>query len=279
MIHKPRRDLFFIVQKFLKKKPAMRPGKRSSFLRRWGGLGFLAVLLVGAGGLYQGREQLMPALTDVIARASGAEVAHILVEGALYSDRHDLAAALALQKGDPLVGFNTLTARKRLEALPWVRLAAVERRLPNTVRVEIYEHTPLARVQEGDTTWVINKDGDKIVPAAEAFDDLPLLTGPGAGGEAARLFALLQERRNLLSLLFQATWVRERRWDLEFKSGVTVQLPEKEAQRALGWLARLDKTRHVLTLAGGEVDLRLPDRITLRIPEEAESGAVLGGQV
>jgi cell division protein FtsQ len=241
--------------------------------------GLLVLFLATGVVLYQGRGQVFPALVDVIARASGAEVAHILVEGATYSTREDLAQALSLQRGDPLVGFSTLMARKRLEALPWVRLAAVERRLPNTVRVEIYEHTPLARVQEGETDWVINKDGDKIVPATDRFADLPLLAGAGAGGEAARLFALLQERHNLLNLLTRATWVGERRWDLTFKSGVTVQLPEKEAQRALAWLSRLDETRHVLTLAGGEVDLRLPDRITLRIPETAEAGAVLGGPV
>ena len=246
----------------------------------WGRRGVVSVaavaLLVGGYMTISQPERMMPAFTEVLARASGATVAHIQVVGLSLTSKQELAEVLGLQKGDSLVGFSPANVRERLENLPWVRLAAVERRLPDAIKIELYEHVPMARVEDGDNVWVVNKAGDMLVPDEEAFTGLPILSGAGAADQAASLFLLLQDSPNLMVQLEKAAWVGERRWDLMFKSGVRVQLPERESARAVSWLKKLDDKRHIMTLAGGEVDLRLEDRITLRIPDGAKADVVLG---
>lgn len=228
------------------------------------------------GGYYY-RENVMPIAMDTIARASGARVAHVQVTGAVLTPKEDIAETLGLKAGDSLVTFNTGHARKLLQELPWIKEVSVERRLPDTIRVEVYEHKPLARVQQDGTIWVANKAGDLLVEVTNGeFGDLPLLSGSSVAQEAASLFVLLQEKPNLMALLKEAERVGERRWNLHLKSGVTVMLPEKNPQQALAWLKMLDDKRHVLTLTAGTVDLRLEDRVTLNIPAEAEAGVVLG---
>ena len=250
--------------------------KRNRMVRLGVNVAFFAVLLgVGAFG-YTQRAELMPTVIDVIARASDARVQHIQVSGVQLTTRDELSDQLGLQKGDSLVTFKTADVRRRLESLPWVRLATVERRLPDTVRIDVYEHVPFARIQVDDTVWVANKAGDLLVEDTPQFAGLPILTGAGAADQAPALFALLQSTPNFLAQLVEASRVGERRWDLRFKSGATVQLPEGNPQRALTWLKQLDETRHVLTLAGGDIDLRLEDRITLRMPEGADAKVVLG---
>ncbi len=226
---------------------------------------------------YQYKQEIASFTEEFIAKSSGAVVQKIVVEGAVYTPKNELAAALQLIKGDSLVGFQASAARARLEALPWVRLAAVERRLPSTVKVDIYEHQPLARLQQGDAVWVMNKEGKKIVKATEEFDALPLLLGEDVSAQAAHLFVWLLEKPNLSAQLKTAEYVSNRRWNLAFKSGVLVKLPKDNPQKALNMLEKLDASRHVLTLAGGVVDLRLEDRITLRIPENVGSSPVLEG--
>lgn len=233
------------------------------------------VLLVG---LVWQWNVIWPNIQGMIAQASGAQVEQILVEGVTHTDKADLAEALGLNKGDPLVTFNTMAARARLEELPWVRAVTVERRLPDTVKVDVYEHEPLARVEDGEVQWLVTKNGDRIVEATDEFNALPLLTGAGAAEEAAALFALLQQKPHFLSQLKSAARMGERRWDVTFQSGVTVMLPENGAAQAIELLDELNTKRHILTLAGGEVDLRLQDRVTLRIPEDAEAGAVTGSR-
>ena len=104
---------------------------------------------------------------------------------------------------------------------------------------------------------------------------MPLLSGVGAGDQAAALFAQFMRKPHMMTQLAEATFVGERRWDVKFKGGVTVKLPESGVGNALATLEDLERTRHVMTLDEGMVDLRLEDRITLRIPENFEKGPVL----
>lgn len=230
-------------------------------------------LLVGGGMLWQVRGSVGESVTAYVAEATGAVVERIVVSGAVYTGKDDLQTALGLKKGDSLVGFDAGGARGRIEQLPWVRLASVDRMLPDRVNVTIYEHVPLARLVADGQIWVINKDGERIVAdTGNAFPGLPLLQGAGAAEHAGELFAHLSNWPQLLGQLREAEWVGGRRWDLRFVSGVVVQLPEKTrefgTEQALPLLAKLEEARHVLTLNAGEVDLRLPDRVVLRLPEE-----------
>ena len=64
-----------------------------------------------------------------------------------------------------------------------------------------------------------------------------------------------------------AVLVSGRRWDLYLDDGVTIKLPEKNLRAALAQLVRLDAEQQLLARDVIVVDLRLPDRITVRLPE------------
>jgi cell division protein FtsQ len=242
---------------------------------RLGRAALVMLAVINVAVFYHYRTPIGTFAEQKLAEALGAKVAKVVVEGATYTDGAVLLQTLGLQKGSSLVSFNAADARARLEALPWVRLAAVERRLPDTVRVEVYEHVPLARVDVNGEMWVINKDGEAIEPETPRFASLPVLEGQGAATAAAKLFAVLAEWPNLTGQLARASYVGGRRWDISFKSGVTVKLPEENPNLALRTLAELEKTRHVLTLNAGEVDLRIEGRVVLRLPPEVQATPVV----
>jgi cell division protein FtsQ len=64
-----------------------------------------------------------------------------------------------------------------------------------------------------------------------------------------------------------AVLVAGRRWDLHLEEGVTVKLPEKGIRQALAQLVKLDAEHGLLSRDVTVVDLRLPDRVTVRLPE------------
>ena len=229
-------------------------------------------VVVGVCLLWVYRVPTGEAVTMFVARATGATVSSVVVEGVNYTGKDEMQEALGLKKGDSLVGFDAAQARSRIEKLPWVRLASVDRELPATVKVTVYEHVPLARVVDDGAIWVVNQEGERIVADADnRFAGLPLLQGDGAPKAAGSLFATLSAWPQLISQLREAKFVGQRRWDLRFVSGVVVQLPEDTGaygpQAALPVLAKLEEARHVLTLNAGEVDLRLPDKVVLRLPD------------
>jgi cell division protein FtsQ len=63
--------------------------------------------------------------------------------------------------------------------------------------------------------------------------------------------------------------VAERRWNLRLKNGVEVLLPESEADQALRILVDLDRSKKLLSRDIVAVDLRLPDRVTVRQSDAA----------
>ena len=159
--------------------------------------------------------------------------------------------------------------RSRLLQYGWVKDARVSRRLPDTLVIDIVERTPAALWQnQGGLTLI---DGEGVVldrVPVDKMPDLPLLIGPGANQHERELGGLMDSVPTLKPQLASATWVGGRRWDLNFQSGETVALPEGEqkAKSALAQFAKLDKSSGLLGRGIVRFDLRIPDKMVVRLP-------------
>ena len=257
----------------IKNSGVMKRAIRRPRLQASGRMLFLAAgvaSFAASGVIIYGLQNVWPAFKlsteEFIARQIDARVQSILISGAEHTGAQELKDALAINKNDSLVGYDVATARQRLEDLPWIRAASVVRQLPSTLRVDIYEHKPLARLQMSDGNWVIDRDGALITSDTEGFDHLPLLKGAGAETQASALFSLLAAVPHIMKDLQGAEYIGQRRWDLFLANDVTVRLPEQDPARALQILSQLIARRNVLAVEGAIVDLRLDDRIVLRLP-------------
>jgi cell division protein FtsQ len=163
--------------------------------------------------------------------------------------------------------------RNRLLQYGWVKDARVSRRLPDTLVIDIVERKPAALWQDKQQLALIDAQGVVLdrVPITQ-MPDLPLLIGPGANRRNGELAALMASVPTLKPQLASATWVGQRRWDLQFQSGETVALPEGEtaATTALTKFAELDKSNGLLGRGLVRVDLRLPGKMIVRLPKVPE---------
>lgn len=163
--------------------------------------------------------------------------------------------------------------RERLMQLPWVKDARVSRQLPDTLVIDIVERVPHAVLRVGDRMVLIDDTGAFLEPANDnTAKGLLRLSGNGAGAKIIALGTLLEAAPALKPQVAEAEWVGNRRWNLTFKSGQVVALPEGDeaATAALLTFARMDGVNGLL---GGKVayfDMRAPDRVYLRVPGHAE---------
>ena len=67
-----------------------------------------------------------------------------------------------------------------------------------------------------------------------------------------------------------AVWVGDRRWNLRFDNGVDVKLPADSPQAAWSLLARLEREQRLLARDITIIDMRLPDRLVVRLGPAAE---------
>ncbi len=159
--------------------------------------------------------------------------------------------------------------RERLLRYGWIKDARVSRRLPDGLVIDIVERQPAALWQDNQQLSLIDANGVVLdrVPVSQ-MPDLPLLIGPGANAQATSLDRLLSGVPTLKPQLAAASWVGQRRWDLSFQSGETVVLPEGEqaAKDALAKFAKLDKSAGLLGRGLKRFDLRLPGKMTVRLP-------------
>lgn len=205
-----------------------------------------------------------------LAVAAGFGVQRVTVEGQLHATDADMTAALKAGPDTILLGFDTDAAKARLEAVPWIRHAQVMRFLPSTLQVAIEERTPYAVWQKDGQTYVVDDEGVVLARALrDAYPDLPLVVGEGAGKSASQLFAVLVRYPELKERMLGAIKVGDRRWTLKLKSGVEVMLPDDNVDEALTSLNKLEQEHGVLERDIAAVDLRLLDRVTVRLHETA----------
>ncbi len=234
--------------------------------------------IVGVAALWQsgwaGRQAALAgeALLGLTARA-GLRVEDVLVEGRVRTQRSQITRILGVTRNSPILAFDPQAAKDLLEALPWVRSAAVERRLPRLIYVRLTERRPLAIWQNHGNLAVIDSRGEVLSDVRpEGFAELPLVVGEGAPPHAADLLAMLAREPELSTRVAAAVRVRGRRWNLRLDGGIDVRLPEADAAGAWSELARIQREHGVLGRDVVVIDLRTPDRLVVRTAPGAAPG-------
>lgn len=196
----------------------------------------------------------------------GFGIEHIDIKG--NTETSEIALWEQLELSGSLLAYDVAEAQDRVEKLPWVARATVRKFYPSTLSVAVEERQPFALWQRDGKVFVIDDTGTEIVALEQArFAKLPFMVGEGANEKAAEFFIEILAEPDISAQMRAAVLVAGRRWDLHLENGVTVKLPEKQLRQALAQLVKLDAEHELLSRDVIVVDLRLPDRVTVRLPE------------
>ena len=237
------------------------------------------IAIVTASGWHAARtgaldkaSQMIATLGADISNELGIVVSDILVEGRYRTERNALLAAIATDRGVPILGIDLAALKSRIDALPWVRTATVERRLPDTLFVRLEERTPLALWQRDGALTLIDDRGIEIPGQnPRRFADLPIVIGSSAPARAHEFLALLSGQPDLRQRVRAVTWIGDRRWNVRVDSGVDVELPEHAPDKAWLHLAKLQRDHSVLDRDIIAIDLRLPNQLVVRVAPRVSS--------
>jgi len=204
------------------------------------------------------------AAAETLADA-GIRVEEVMLEGRHNQSLAQITQALAISRGAPLLLVDLKSTRTRLEKLPWIRMASVEREFPDTVRVRIAERRPLALWQRQNALVLVDDEGDIIT--AQKLDRFPyllVLVGKDAPMHAASLLSILAHEPLLKQRVNAAVRVGKRRWNIRMDNGVYINLPETDALSAWQRFARLEQQHKLLKQDLLSIDLRIPDQLIVR---------------
>jgi cell division protein FtsQ len=182
------------------------------------------------------------------------------------------------ERAMPLVDLHAL--RDSLQELAWVKDARVSRQLPETIVVDIVEREPHAALRKPGHLVLIDETGKELEPISEADSrDMLLISGPGAQTRVEELSVLLDAAPALRPQVAEAEWIGNRRWNLTFRTGQVLALPQGEDKSATA-LIQFARADGLYRLLGGKVaafDMRNAPRLYLRVPGRAQQALETGG--
>lgn len=202
--------------------------------------------------------------------AIGFAVEEIKVAGNVETSDIDVLQELGLDETSSLLTLDLTKAHSQLSSLPWVDQVELLKVYPATLHVKLTEREAFAIWQHGDQLSLIDKNGSVIVPYDGIHNEgLPFFVGLGADKNANEIRDQLAKWPGFYGQVKAIIRVADRRWDLHLNNGITLHLPETEIDAALSHFKVLNETQDVLKRDIASVDLRLLDRVTIRLTPEA----------
>ena len=213
------------------------------------------------------------AARDQAANAAGFRITSVALSGNIHVSREEVLAIAGVTGTSSLLFLDVTAVRERLRTNPWIADATVLKLYPGELQVSIVERHAFALWQKDGRISVIADDGTVLEPyIAPGLVRLPLVVGRGAERRAKAFLELLGRYPAIRDQVRASILVGERRWNLRLRNGLDVRLPEADAASAFERLVALDRETKLTTRDITAIDMRLPDRVTVRLsPAAAQS--------
>lgn len=236
-------------------------------------LGFFGVVgVMGCviGGQYQTFREQYGEPHHVFARAIGLGIERVTISGVDQMREGEVLAAAGVTPKVSLAFLSVAETRERLKREPLIQSASVRKLYPSELIIALTERQPHALWQHNGELFVVSADGTVIDGMRDdRFASLPLVVGDQANARTKDYLALLDAAGSLKPKIRAGTLVSGRRWTLKMQNGIDVRLPELGAAEALARLVKLDREQKLLEKDVIAIDLRMRDRVVVRLTEEA----------
>lgn len=228
-----------------------------AFLGAWGAYG-----LVLSGG--------WRTAVDGVTAGFGFTVASIEIQGLAQADSTEISDRIDVSETSSLLMVDAEKARARIAEIPWVADVQVKKLYPDRIVVNLTERLPFALWQDDGRVKVVDKTGAVTSEVLETRNaGLPLVVGQGANRRVVEAVDLMNSVPTIRAKIRAAVLVAERRWNLVTTDGIEILLPEENPGVALARVAQLQDAKKLLDRDLVAVDLRVPDRLFVRLSDGA----------
>ncbi|MEM1389313.1 MAG: cell division protein FtsQ/DivIB [Pseudomonadota bacterium] len=161
--------------------------------------------------------------------------------------------------------------RAIVEDLDAIASADLRIRPGGILQLDITERVPALVWRTGSYLELLDGEGRRIaaLPSRDTRPDLPLIAGAGADRAAAEALALMSAARPIADRVRGLVRVGERRWNVVLDRNQRILLPATDAFAALEQVVALNQAQDLLARDVRVIDMRVPDRPTLRISDKA----------
>jgi cell division protein FtsQ len=124
---------------------------------------------------------IVAGLAWLVLHSTLLDVDRVVVRGAVRTSPRDVRSAAEIDHGDALVFVDLSAVSRRVERLPWVDEARVERQLPGELAILVTERSPVAWARRSEAeVALLDARGRVLAVGPDTPPSLPELTGLAA---------------------------------------------------------------------------------------------------
>lgn len=161
--------------------------------------------------------------------------------------------------------------RDTIAGLDAVRKVSLRIKPGGTLHVQVTERVPAVIWRSALGLELLDGQGFRVAPILARADrpDLPVIAGQQANRDVGEALSLISAAAPLATRFRGLERVGERRWDVVLDRGQRILLPPENPVQALERVIAMDGAMDLLERDLAAVDLRLPERPTLRMNDNA----------
>ena len=256
-----------VLPRFLR-RPMRMLSRLDWSLPRFVGLKALALLILATGtaGMIAGGHATNVA--SAVTAWAGFGIENVKITGQSETSEVDVLNAINFNSYPSLLTLDIEAARARIEALPWVRSAALKKLFPDTLEVAVVEREPFALWQFDGQIALIDDTGRVIVDrVGERYANLPRVVGKGASERVTEYLDMIAPFPEIAKRARAGVLVSETRWTVVLDSGMQLLLPGDDPAGALAAVVALDQAQSVLSREIAALDLRQSGQTIVRLTD------------
>jgi len=179
------------------------------------------------------------------------------------ASKNDLSKILKKYQKTSLLSLDLNYIQSEVEKVAWIKKVIIRRVLPNTLSLTIEEFSPRAVWIRGRDRYILDKNGYTIEKVSDdQFQNYFTIKGAEAELNLMNLIESLENFDEIYNQIDYANYVGRRRWDLHYKSGVRIMLPEDNIIDSLSLLETYIKENKLIEKGHKKIDLRVDGKIT-----------------
>lgn len=240
--------------------------------------GLPVVLVTAVAGLYLGDEGRRQAIAEKFASLKAQVenrpefmVSLMSIDGASQPVADAVRTMVTVPLPASSFALDLEDMRKKIEQVDAVATARLRIKSGGVLAVEITERKPAILLRSGASLEMLDATGHRVATLLDrsARADLPVVAGEGARENVPEALAILAAAQPILPHVRGIVRMGNRRWDLVLDRDQVIKLPAENPVQAVESVMAVDGAEELLARDVLTVDLRIPDRPTVRMTQMA----------
>jgi len=165
---------------------------------------------------------------------------------------NEFVLLLNIDNKSKIDSLNLKELSKKISTIPDIKKSSIRKLSNGSVVLKIEKYKPVALWTDGKNYFIISSEG-KIISSYQKVNCKFLVI---KGKVPSNIMSITSELKGLIDKIDYVSWIEDRRWNIYFKNGLIIKLPEKNPYKILRSFMTINNLNDIFSKKIEFIDLR-----------------------